>query len=133
MRWKITVPPFMRYCLMSVANELLWRGPSIILMIFLQVVEVGLLLSQFWSIFDNFTSFDKFVLSKPSRVLPSTPSRAPISYHLEETEERNSSRTCVCGFKSVTRYRIYYILIFRCSNFEIISATFLKKFKICCR
>ena len=30
------------------------------------------------------------------------------SYHLEETEDRNSSRTCFCGSESVTKCRIYY-------------------------
>ena len=54
---------------------------------------VGWLSSQFWSVFDNFTWFEKFTVSKPSRVLSSTPSRSPISYHLEETENTNSTRT----------------------------------------
>ena len=48
--------------------------------------------------FDNFTLFSKFVSSKPSRVLLSTPCRSPISYHLKETEDRNSSRTCFCAW-----------------------------------
>ena len=111
MRLEIIVPPFLRYSLISLANDFFWRGPSKILMIFLQVVEVGWLLSQFWSVFDNFTWWESFVVYKPSRVLSSTPSKPPISYHLEETEDRNSNRTCFFGSESVTKYRIYHIFI----------------------
>ena len=77
---------------------------------FLQVVGVVGLSSQLWSVFDNFIWFDKFVASKPSRVLLSTPSRSPISYQLEETEGRNLSSICFSGLESVTMYKIYYIL-----------------------
>ena len=108
MRWEIAVPPSLRYCLITVAKDLLWRGPSIILIIFLQIVAVGWLSSQFWRVSDNFTRWEWFAACKPLRVLLSAPSRAPISYHLEETEDRNCSRTWLCGSESVTRQNKLY-------------------------
>ena len=121
MRLEIAVPPFMRYCLISIAIDFFWRGPSIILIIFLQVVEVGRLSNQFWRVFDNFIRWESFAACKPLRVLLSTPSRSPISRHLEEVEERNFSRTCFFGSETVTKYRLY--LFYWYSNFNKVITT----------
>ena len=103
----INIPPCNTYCRTVVASDLLWRGSSIMSMMFLQVVGVGRLLSQLWSVFDSFIWSDKFVASKLSIVFSSTPSRSPISYHLEDIDDRYLSSTCFSGFESMTMLQVY--------------------------
>lgn len=83
MKQVINIPPCMSFCWIVVASDLFWIGSSsITLMMFLQVVGVGWLLSQLWNVIDNFTWSEKVLVSKPLRVFSSTPSWSPISYHL---------------------------------------------------